>query len=627
MKRLFCLWMLSIVLFPICPVHAEQAQTANYRLVYAREEVDTAPLTDDDAATLWQSNSVKSVKLRLHLASPCEALYIDSQNAEKTVRVYLPDKNGDMKKACEIKEDRLQFVLPLPQGASTDVQLEFSFPQNQRLTLSGLLAAPSAADLDGLPQWCQAATADVLLPLSGTALTDTERQAVAQATQSGATVQVVAVRKLTGADHAALLAALWQAGCDIAPVSLNFREPAKEPQNESALLRLWGQKKLDTQFAMLIRCYAPIRLLLPETNDVYGQTLVGSLERAKVMAADNGWVDEGLEQTLVWQPMETLCVKDGVSPLPTRTEAEQACADALRLACGVMPGTVHSAAEQLSALLGQPLSGCQLVQDEENGLWLYRTETLTVSILRNHCDKPRLTWYVADIAFDPTAEHFGCYAHNRTLSREQEVQPDLIAKENHLVFGMNSDYYQYRKYYKKPVGIILRDGELIIDDATKAKRRAFPPLDNFAFYPDGCMEVSEAQSRTADDFIQSGAWDVCSFGPILAQDGLLRAPVVSTRSAKEPRCGIGMVSPGHLVAVLVEGRMNDISEGCGIAQLGRLLYANGCVQAINIDGGHTAAMVFMGERITRVGNLSGRGLTSPRAMIELLGIGQDDRVN
>ena len=56
-------------------------------------------------------------------------------------------------------------------------------------------------------------------------------------------------------------------------------------------------------------------------------------------------------------------------------------------------------------------------------------------------------------------------------------------------------------------------------------------------------------------------------------------------------------------------------------QLGLLIAARGCKAAFNLDGGHTSALIFMGKRLNKIGNLNGTGTTSPRNMAELLGIG------
>ena len=63
------------------------------------------------------------------------------------------------------------------------------------------------------------------------------------------------------------------------------------------------------------------------------------------------------------------------------------------------------------------------------------------------------------------------------------------------------------------------------------------------------------------------------------------------------------------------------AKGMSLDELGRLMAARGCTEAFNLDGGHTSALIFMGKRLNKIGNLSGTGTTAPRNMAELLGIG------
>ena len=52
----------------------------------------------------------------------------------------------------------------------------------------------------------------------------------------------------------------------------------------------------------------------------------------------------------------------------------------------------------------------------------------------------------------------------------------------------------------------------------------------------------------------------------------------------------------------------------------------GCTQALNLDGGQTAVMTFMGNQITRIGKYSG-GRTSARTTTEIIGVGHSDLID
>ena len=60
-------------------------------------------------------------------------------------------------------------------------------------------------------------------------------------------------------------------------------------------------------------------------------------------------------------------------------------------------------------------------------------------------------------------------------------------------------------------------------------------------------------------------------------------------------------------------------------QLAKLMYARGCSTAMNVDGGSTAVMIFMGEKLNRTGK--GTSLGDPRNQHELFGIGISEQVH
>ena len=51
----------------------------------------------------------------------------------------------------------------------------------------------------------------------------------------------------------------------------------------------------------------------------------------------------------------------------------------------------------------------------------------------------------------------------------------------------------------------------------------------------------------------------------------------------------------------MEGRKNH-SDGATLQQCAEILYDFGCWDAINLDGGNTAAMLFMGESVQLTNN-------------------------
>ena len=131
-------------------------------------------------------------------------------------------------------------------------------------------------------------------------------------------------------------------------------------------------------------------------------------------------------------------------------------------------------------------------------------------------------------------------------------------------------------------------------------------------------KVGEMDSKKA---FELGAVDVLAFGPLLVKDGKVRIMNSAHFFNKEPRTAVGCIGKNHYLMVAAEGRLPS-SRGMTLTQLARLMAARGCTDAINMDGGHTSVLIFMGERLNRIGSLAGNGGTSaPRNLAELLGIG------
>lgn len=87
------------------------------------------------------------------------------------------------------------------------------------------------------------------------------------------------------------------------------------------------------------------------------------------------------------------------------------------------------------------------------------------------------------------------------------------------------------------------------------------------------------------------------FGPTLVHEGELvqvSEDYGYNPTGDEPRTAIGQTGPLSYVLVLAEGRTED-SEGVTQQELADFMYALGCVEAFNLDGGNSSTMVFKGE--------------------------------
>lgn len=273
--------------------------------------------------------------------------------------------------------------------------------------------------------------------------------------------------------------------------------------------------------------------------------------------------------------------------------------------------------------------GEYLYSSEDEGLWIYVNQTSKVIIQRKYDATQPLTWFEADLYGDLDAGEM-----LRTVQNDPEkmgkvrVDATETAKKHNVVFAMNTDYYTYRVAVNnnRHTGIVIRDGRILYDDPYTEKQvtnSMFPNLDMLAFMPDGSLKVYHSWEKTAQEFIDEGVQTVYSFGPYLLLDGKVSERAYANNENKNPRCAIGMVEPGHYVAIMCEGRLKR-SAGVTISYLAKMMRAKGCQVAFNMDGGQTAVMVFMGKQLNQIGAYDG-GKTNSRPTSEVLGFGTSEQ--
>ena len=236
-------------------------------------------------------------------------------------------------------------------------------------------------------------------------------------------------------------------------------------------------------------------------------------------------------------------------------------------------------------------------KDHKGGRWFFLSDTVRVEIVRSQTRNPLMTWYMADIQCREGTTMY-TRAWNTERPGRTEGLPQAIAQRERAAFAMSADFYSYRMKHDRYSGVIIRDGAALkgIKNYSKKAVTAVPNLDTFAFYPDGAAEVNIAYQVSAKEYLSRGADTVLAFGPVLLKDGEAPDLSASDYSHLEPRCCIGYVSRGHFIALLVEGRSRH-SDGADLAACQQLLLEAGCTDALNLDGGNTVAMLFMGESV------------------------------
>lgn len=262
--------------------------------------------------------------------------------------------------------------------------------------------------------------------------------------------------------------------------------------------------------------------------------------------------------------------------------------------------------------------------DVKAGRWVYVSRTLHIEIERfkGKVEGRGTVWFVSDIkakdgmllrSFQESPEKPG----------KKKTRPEYIAQKNRVVYAQNGDLWTWRMEDKRYPGIIIRDGQIVQEKTYKKMVEAQPPLDEMSLYTDGRIEVHHPGEFTAQAYLDRGAYDVFSFGPILIRDGVIDARLEKFFTSAQPRSAIGMIEPGHYVGVMVEGRTKR-SFGASLKFVAGVMKERGCTLAFNLDGGQTSAMVFMGTLVMKEPTYN--GYTNTRNQPDIIGIGTSDDV-
>jgi len=259
--------------------------------------------------------------------------------------------------------------------------------------------------------------------------------------------------------------------------------------------------------------------------------------------------------------------------------------------------------------------GEYVFEDDEDGLWYYISNTLYINIRRYTDLDAENVWCEAEVK-TRGGEGLQSYLHDSLYTYEQPV---TTARENDIVLAFTDDYFTFRDY-----GVIIRDGMVYRDTIHSSK--TWPLGDTLAVFADGSMLASEYTAYTADALLEMGAVHVLSFGPWLLSGGEINPRLLTGTYMHyhEPRCALGMIEPGHYVVITVDGRY-DGAAGAYIEWLALRMQEIGVTEAINLDGGGTTAMVFMGRQISQVSYSKSDG-SHTRKVTSLLGFGTSEAV-
>ena len=237
--------------------------------------------------------------------------------------------------------------------------------------------------------------------------------------------------------------------------------------------------------------------------------------------------------------------------------------------------------------------------DEAEGVWIYLTSSLAIDLRRYEdiSDKKNpVVWFEADIHASPESPMTAYLTQGKKYQGKSYSTPVKLARLNRVVLAFADDNFGDRWNAGSRTGVIVRNREIIGERTVADGKGKFPNLEVLALFEDGSMKTFASDAHTAKEYLDMGVVDTYAFGPILIQDGQLSDYMQRSEyySYHEPRCALGMIEPYHYYLLVVKGRTSD-SNGAYLTWLANNMLQHGVQEGINLDGGGTTAIVFMGQ--------------------------------
>ena len=243
--------------------------------------------------------------------------------------------------------------------------------------------------------------------------------------------------------------------------------------------------------------------------------------------------------------------------------------------------------------------GKEIVEaDADKGKWIYKNGTISVEITRytGQVAKNDFPYFVADVHMRADEFRSGFGHEGRSGTGKDSAMN--IAKHYGAVLMVTGDNIIHMDKDKK--GVLIRDG-WVYQDSKKGDLMIWHP-DTLSF-----ELVPKEKITSAQIIVEGGVENCVSFGPILIKDGVKTGTKTLENNwlyKTNPRVGVGMVEPGHFI-IVVGGYRRDYPKanlGWNLSEFADLMESYGCQQAFNMDGGVSACMIFMGERLNKGGN-------------------------
>ena len=233
---------------------------------------------------------------------------------------------------------------------------------------------------------------------------------------------------------------------------------------------------------------------------------------------------------------------------------------------------------------------------------LYEDESLRVEVTEDVVGTTRVVIARVRIADPSQLRTAPAYA----FDRDQTAMMDAIAQRVNAVLAINGDYYSYQATRG---GYMIRQGETYIDKPIKGR-------DVLIIDGNGDFTIEhEITEETLEKYeAMGGIINSFNFGPGLIVDGEMTdsfGAAYNSPKIKAARSCIAQVRRGEMEYLCIVTESSDDSAGGGLTlrEFAEYVATMGVENAYNLDGGNSAAMIYLGEKITPVDDRDHRPLS------------------
>ncbi len=181
------------------------------------------------------------------------------------------------------------------------------------------------------------------------------------------------------------------------------------------------------------------------------------------------------------------------------------------------------------------------------------------------------------------------------------IPPTIFAKQSEAVVTVNGGYFS--SHPNRALGLVVAHGRVLYPPYSGNTVRGAVGFNSQGIVVDwiGPEDVEDHRILSKKD-----GWNSCyaalGAGPVLVKRGHSR--VQSDEEGfnflqRAPRTAIGQTKDGRILLVVIDGRQPDWSAGVTLGELAELFISMDALEALNLDGGGSSAMVINNELINR----------------------------